>query len=217
MIDSLKPFSIDRESITDRVYRHIKQLILSGYLKGGEKVPEQKVAARFKVSRTPVREALRRLERYGLIYIKPRSYAVVVELAPKEIREICVVRNVLEKTAFSLLSEVVTSEDLTELREIAARCSRLLRDGNQAEAFEADSLFHLEVARRTGNDHLYEIVERLDAKVQLLRLRHRIPTLGHAVYTDQHERMVELLAEKNLETIHELLEDHVMHDLEPLP
>jgi len=214
MINSMEPFSIDRESITDRVYTHIKKLILSGYLKGGEKVPEEKVAAKFKVSRTPVREALRRLEKYGLIYIKPRSYAVVVKLDPKEIYDICVVRFFIEKLAFSLFCEAATPDDLAYLRDVALRCSRLLSEDNQAEAFEADSHFHLEIARRSGNAHLYEIVERLDAKVQLLRLRHLIPPQGHSIYTDQHERMVTLLGAKKMDELYRILEDHVMHDLE---
>ena len=212
MIDSLEPFKIDRESITDRVYHHIKQLILSGYLKGGEKVPEEKVAAKFNVSRTPVREALRRLERYGLIYIKPRSYAIVVEYNQKEYYNISVVRFALEKLTFTLLCTAAAPEELARLQEIAVNCSRLLAEGNQAEAFEADSLFHLEAARYTGNIHLYEMVEHLDAKVQLLRLRHHIPPQGHTLYTDQHDRMVTLVREKKLDELYQVIEKHVMHD-----
>jgi DNA-binding GntR family transcriptional regulator len=205
-----KPFEIDRQSITDRVYNHIKQLILAGYLKGGEKVPEEKVAQQLKVSRTPIREALRRLEKYGLIYVKPRSYAVVVELKPTDFYDVSVIRTTLEKLAFYLLCAVVTPEDIAYLRNVAVKCSRLLHEGNQAEAFETDSHFHLEVARRTGNTHLYEIMERLDAKVQLLRLRHGIAIQELAIYTEHHEHLVSLLAEKRLEDINQLLEKHIL-------
>lgn len=207
------PFEIDRQSITDRVYQHIKQLILSGYLKGGEKVPEERVAQQLKVSRTPIREALRRLEKYGLIYIKPRSYAVVVELRPEEAIQVAMIRLVLEKLACELLCAVVTGEDIRVLRNLARDCSRLLREGAKAEEFELDSAFHLEIARRTGNAHLYEVIERLDAKVQLLRLRQRTPIERLTEYVDQHEELINLMEARDCNGLCKLLENHIMHDL----
>ncbi|HOV39150.1 MAG TPA: GntR family transcriptional regulator [Spirochaetales bacterium] len=205
-------FEIDRQSITDRVYEHIKKLILAGYFKGGEKIPEERVAQQLKVSRTPIREALRRLEKYGLIYIKPRSYAVVVELKDEEIKQIGIVRLVLEKLAFQLLCDVISEEDIVFLEEIVDKCSELHYKGCQAESFEMDSFFHLEIARRSGNKHLYEILERLDAKVQLLRLRHNFPLQKFSQYIDQHKKFILLLKEKKMDEIIPILENHIMHD-----
>jgi DNA-binding GntR family transcriptional regulator len=67
-------YAIHRQSLSGQVYCYIKRLILSGEIRGGERIPEEKVAQQFGVSRTPIREALSRLEEYGLIQIKPRSY-----------------------------------------------------------------------------------------------------------------------------------------------
>jgi len=207
-------FAIDRLSIAEQVYRHIKKLILSGHLRGGEKVPEEKVALQFKVSRTPIREALRRLERYGLIYIKPRSYAVVVDLKPEEAAQIAVVRLAVEKLAAELLCESLGEEDRAALEEMAAECSRLIKRGNRGDAFEVDSRFHLELARRTGNPHLYEIAEKLDAKVQLLRLNQKTPLDELQGYISQHDRLLKLLTAKDKAGLAELLQRHIMHDLD---
>jgi DNA-binding GntR family transcriptional regulator len=215
--DSDEPFVIERASITDKVYGHIKELILAGYLKGGEKVPEERVAGRFKVSRTPIREALRRLERYGLIYIKPRSYAVVVELRPEEAGQIAVIRLSLEKLVAELLCAKDAAPDLDELRELSRRCSALIGRGRRAEAFEIDSRFHLLLARLTGNSHLYEIVEKLDAKVQLLRLKQDAATEELAGYIAQHEQIVGLIEKKDARGLEVLLRRHIMHDLPPNP
>ncbi|MDO8944225.1 MAG: GntR family transcriptional regulator, partial [Desulfobacterales bacterium] len=84
MAASNSTYEIHRQSLSEQVYHYIKRLILSGEIRGGEKIPEEKVAQRFGVSRTPIREALSRLEEYGLIQIKPRSYAEVVALEPHE-------------------------------------------------------------------------------------------------------------------------------------
>jgi DNA-binding GntR family transcriptional regulator len=206
-------FELDRRSITDRVYHHIKKMILSGHLKGGDKVPEEKVARQLKVSRTPIREAIRKLEQYGLIYIKPRSYAVVVELKKEEIFDISVIRFYLEKLVSRLLCEYATADDIAHLRAIALECSRLFRKGHQAEAFECDSRFHLEAARRTGNMHLYEILERLDAKVQLMRLRHGSASRELAVFMREHVRISSFLAKRDLNGINAILEHHIMNNL----
>jgi DNA-binding GntR family transcriptional regulator len=206
-------FEIDRQSLTDRVYYHIKGLILSGQLKGGDKVPEKKVADLFKVSRTPIREALRKLEQYGLVYIKPRSYALVIKLKPEEIFDISVIRINLEKLAFRLFCNIATSEDIAYLKGIATDYSRFLHEGRQAQAFEADGHFHLEVAKRTGNAHLYEILDRLDAKVQLMRLYLNLSPRQLESAISQHEKLVKLLSCKDLDGINKILEQHIMDNV----
>jgi DNA-binding GntR family transcriptional regulator len=205
------PFEIDRGSITDRVYHHIKKMILSGRLKGGDKVPEEKVARQLKVSRTPIREAIRKLEQYGLIRIKPRSYAVVVELKKEEIFDVSIVRIYLEKLAFQLLAEIVSAEDIACLKILAKKCSRLFCEGQQAEGFEADGNFHLEVARRSGNIHLYEMIDRLDSKVQLMRLHHSHPVQELTTASRQHEQLVVCLEARDLNGINEILDQHIMN------
>ncbi len=210
-----EPFQIDRQSITDQVYHHIKQLILSGVLQGGEKIPEEKVAQQLQVSRTPIREALRKLENYGLVEIKPRSYAIVMDLDPSEAPQIAIIRLSLEKLSCTLLCDNVNDQDIFALKEIAAKCVTLMEENNLAEEFELDSQFHLEIARRTNNKHLYEIMEKLDAKIQMLRLRQKTPKSELINYVNQHEEIIRLLSNKNKESLLALIETHIMHDLNP--
>jgi DNA-binding GntR family transcriptional regulator len=217
-MDTGTSFKIDCQSITDKVYHHIKQLILSGHLKGGEKVPERKVAEQLKISRTPVREAVQRLEEYGLISIKPRSYAVVVELPVEEFFNVSIIRFSLEKLAFRLLCETAVKDDIAYLRKLIKKCAVLFGKKRYAEGFEVDGAFHLEVARRTGNSHLYEALERLDAKIQLMRLHvHLSPNhqIGEELELSdrQHEQLIDALIEKNLQKIDEILKCHIMNKI----
>lgn len=205
---------IDRSSISDQVYYHIKKMILSGDLTGGKRIPEERIADHFKVSRTPVREAIRKLAAYGLVVIKPRSYAYVATLSPKEGRDITEVRLSLEKLAFKIFARVKTPEILNELRQLNNRCIKANKSSDIASAYEFDSALHLAVARATGNEELYHMLGMLDAKLQLLRLKQSVPSDRLSHYFDQHETLLSLLAEDKLEELDELLDEHIFHDLD---
>ncbi|MFW5485073.1 MAG: GntR family transcriptional regulator, partial [Spirochaetaceae bacterium JB067] len=88
--------TITQESLSDKVYTIIKQQILSGELKGGTLLSEEAFAEQFGVSRTPIREALRRLNEYGLVKLKPHSQAVVHKVDEKEFADITRLRITLE-------------------------------------------------------------------------------------------------------------------------
>lgn len=207
-------YEIHRLSLSEQVYHYIKRLILSGEIRGGEKIPEEKVARQFGVSRTPIRGALHRLEEYGLIQIKPRSYAVVVALDPKEAGQLAVIRSQLETLAVSLLTDCGTEEDFRELELLAQECNAFIAEGDIAATFEKDSLLHLEMARRTGNRHLYEIYEKLDAKIQLLRLVLRLPLDKLRVYVKHHDEIILAMKRRDKASAVERMQGHVMNQLD---
>lgn len=206
-------YNIQRQSLSEQVYEYIKRLILSGQIIGGQRIPEEKVAQQFGVSRTPIREALRRLEEYGIIRVKPRSYAEVVGLSPKEARHISIVRAELETLSVRLLTEIGTDEDFEFLDELAARCDRLIANGDVAGTFEMDSRLHLEIAKRTGNTHLYEIFEKIDAKVQLLRLAIALPMETLTGYVNQHRAIISEMKKRNKKGAAKLMKQHIMKQL----
>jgi len=207
---------IDRTSISDQVYYHIKKMILSGELTGGKRIPEERIAEHFKVSRTPVREAIRKLAAYGLVVIKPRSYAFVATLSPKEARDITEVRLSLEKLSFKAFCAVKTESRVEELRRLSRRCIEANRKADIASAHEFDSMLHLEIARATGNAELYRMLGMLDAKLQLLRLKQSIPSERLSHYFSQHEKLIDLLAAGDLAALEKMLDEHIVHDLDPV-
>ena len=161
---------LERKSLADQLFIHIKKMILSQELKCGEAIPEEKIAKVFGVSRTPIRETLRKLEKYGLVKINPRSQATVVEIEPREAHYIGEVRNVIETLAARILAKKAGPEDIESLTKTAERCVSAAASGNSGEAFEVDGLFHLEIAKRCGNPYIYSILKNLDAKIQLIRV-----------------------------------------------
>ena len=190
-------YPIERRSLSAQVYQYIKHLILSGRLTSGQRIPEEAISQELDVSRTPVREALRQLHEYGLVVIKPRSHAKVAELDAEEAGQVTCVRAELEALAGRLLTARATPQDVYTLRDIAGACDRELAGGDLGAAFEHDSYFHLEIARRCGNRFLLELMERLDAKVQMLRLTKCVATDGvhpavakHGAIVAEHEAII---------------------------
>ncbi len=206
-------YDIDRMSLSDRVYFYIKDLILSGELKGGERIPEEKVATRFGLSRTPIREALRRLEEYGLVRIKPRSYAEVITLRPEEASDVAELRAAFEILAVGLLAKRGGPSDFAELRRLSDACDQAVAKKDVALIFEHDSDFHLAIARRCGNPHLYELFEKLDAKIQLLRLVLHLPPERLAAFVAQHSQIVDALEAADVEGAKEIMSAHILGQL----
>ena len=202
-----------RESYADQVYRYLKELILSGQLQQGEKIVEDKISKHFGVSRTPTREALRRLQAYGLVHLQPRSHAEVVRIGEKEAYDIAQLRLHLEKMAFRLLCKERSSEKLETLREIAVEAQNALEGRDKAAYFEADSKFHQTAANLSGNVQLGIMFRQFDSKAQLLRIAQHVSIDRLEVYMRQHFDLLDLVEKEHIGAIDELLRVHIIHDL----
>jgi DNA-binding GntR family transcriptional regulator len=191
----------------------LKDQILSGQLKGGMKIPEESLAEQFGVSRTPIREAIRRLAEYGLVTIKPRSHAVVSIISPQEADDIAKVRVSLEQLAIDSIDEESYAEHVKELSRYAADCQYAMGIGDRATVFEQDSLFHLALVKASRNSALISICERLDAKIQQLRIAQNLPEDELSYYLGQHAQMMSMLKNGEKEACKHMLYEHITHDL----
>jgi DNA-binding GntR family transcriptional regulator len=158
---------LSRQSLAEQVFIHVKRMILSGQLRGGQRIPEESIAKAFGVSRTPIREALRKLEKNGLVKVVPRSHAEVVLLSLQDREAIRAVRSCLEALSVRTLAPIATDADIESLTGLADACVSLLDKNDLANVFETDNQFHLEIARRGGNLHLHDILEIM---VHLIRI-----------------------------------------------
>ncbi|MDT4762984.1 GntR family transcriptional regulator [Sphaerochaeta sp. PS] len=202
-----------QNSLSDQVYTMLKEQILSGQLEGGMKIPEEALAEQFGVSRTPIREAIRRLSEYGLVTIKPRSHAIVSVISPDEAMDIARVRVSLEQLAIDSITEQAYNEHVKELSRYAADCQYAMGIGDRATVFEQDSLFHLALIKASNNSALISICERLDAKIQQLRIAQNLPEDELAYYLHQHSKIMNLLKNGEKEACKQLLYEHITHDL----
>ncbi len=200
---------LDVSNLSDRVYHHIKRLIMTGRLRGGQRIPEQAIAEKFGVSRTPIREALRRLEEHGLVVIEPRRSTRVATLTIEDKKHIGEVSLLLGQLAARLLANVVTPEDCGTLRDIAARCQQSAEAGDLASCYEADSLLHCEMAERCGNPYLAELTRILDYKVQLLRNIEDLSRESVLKKIVLHGPIVEAICRRDAELAEKLMAKHL--------
>ena len=107
----------DRPNLRDQIYDVLKELIITGQIKPGEKINEEDIAARLNVSRTPIRETLVRLEHEGIVENTPRRGAHVVSISKKKIMDIMKVREVLEGLVTRLAVENMTDALLDRIRK----------------------------------------------------------------------------------------------------
>lgn len=199
------------DNLSSVVYKSLKDEILNGTLKGGEKIAEETLAKKFGVSRTPIREAVRRLGEYGLVTIKPRCYAEVCSISTKEANDIAKVRIALENLAIDEITPDLYEAHMKTIARYAAECQYDMSIGNRAAAFEQDSLFHLSIIDASENEVLHQAYERLDAKIQQLRIAQEEPEPVLNEYLNQHNQIMRLLHENKKDECKALVYKHILH------
>lgn len=158
-------------TLRESVYESLKTMIQTGSLQPGSRLTELDLAARLKVSRTPLREALNRLERDGLVTNKPRHGYFVTMFDLRALEAAFDVREVLDGHAAACAAQRITPEDKARLRAIVQRCETMAAAKNRpmedlVEEMRLGFEIHRIIARATGNDFLSELLSKIFDKFQ---------------------------------------------------
>ena len=151
------------------VYDQLKMQILTGHITPGTRMMEVDLADNMGVSRTPVREAIRKLEKEGLVVIEPRRGAYVSDISVKDMVDTLVVREDMEGLAAFLAAQSISGEEIDELEEITAGYSDAIANGVMEDIIRYDEAFHRRIVELSGNRTLMQLFET----VQELALRFR--------------------------------------------
>jgi DNA-binding GntR family transcriptional regulator len=155
-------------NLSEPVYKHLVDMILSLQLKPGEKIPETKIAEQFGISRTPIREALRKLANDGLIRIQPNCYAEVASFDETYIRHIGELRIAIEQMVIKLAVLYGSNADYKRLLKYADEYCRSTKEDDQTAQIKIDMEFHLELARISQNQLFEEIQRGLNLKIEFI-------------------------------------------------
>ncbi|NLK18493.1 MAG: GntR family transcriptional regulator [Synergistaceae bacterium] len=148
----------------DYAYQELRHRIITKQLKPGQRLPEVNIAVQMGVSRTPVREALRRLASEGLVIIIPNSGARLAAPTLREIQDTFLVREQLECLAISLAAEKIGERHLRRLEEALLEEARAIDEKNLETYLEVNEAFHKAVADAGGNRVIAEYVENILAR-----------------------------------------------------
>ena len=149
--------AVEKEPVVLHVHRELRRAILKGNIPAGARMVETQLSERLAVSRTPVREALSRLESEGLV-LRQINGGVVVAAVDKTLREILIIRQALESAAVRLACENAQDADLSKILRSCREASRQMSDDSETRS-EHDRTFHLAIARASGSSRLLHLIE----------------------------------------------------------
>jgi DNA-binding GntR family transcriptional regulator len=185
--------------LRDNVLNTLRQSIVRGMLKPGQRLNESVLARQLQTSRGPVREALVALAREGLVVLRPNRSPRVASFTGEEIKELVEVRWALETFAVRKITGKLSGEDLQRLEDLVCQMQRALAQGDRARVIEADLSLHEEIVKLAGNVRLHQIWSQLASQISLFIT---LAVEAGAEFGDMlklHEELIEALRARDVE------------------
>ena len=201
-LDSYKP-------LREVVYETLREAIRTGALPPGERLMEIQLAEELGVSRTPVREAIRKLELERFVVMLHRRGTYVANLSLKDINEVFEIRAALDGLAAGLAAERITEEELELMERLLVEIAEHIEQRDNQKIVEADEAFHDILYRASRNERLVGIIYNL--REQFTRFRSvSINYPGRLQNTlEEHRQLVEAIAQRNAETAQQKAREHI--------
>ena len=195
--------------LRDVVFNTLRQAILRGELKPGERLMEIQLANKLGVSRTPIREALRKLELEGLVNMVPRKGAEVADITEKSLRDVLEVRKALEELSVQLACEKITEEEIEELTRVAERFKDTLDDQDVTKIAEADVAFHDVIYTATDNQKLILLLNNLREQMYRYRVEYLKKEEAYPQLIAEHEELIDNISKRNKEEATRIMCEHI--------
>lgn len=209
--------TFDRASTAERVAGLLRERILDGTLPPGSRIVELEIARELGVSRSPVREAVLRLESEGLAAIVPYRGALVVPLQRERLAELMEFRLAIERFALDRLMERASGEAIAQLRGRAAALREAAAACDRRRAVDEDLAIHRAIVRLAGNALLERAYDELLAQIHLYIAvtSARYARIGELA--DEHDALIAAVERRDPHAARRLLDAHVAHGLDELP
>lgn len=191
------------------VFEYLRNSILNGELEPGERLMELQLAQQLGVSRTPVREAIRKLELEGLVEMIPRKGAYVADVSIKDILDILEVRMFLEGLAAYFAAERMSDEEIEELKEISKKFENEIVTMEKEEMIELDNKFHDMIIKGSRNNKLLQIVQGLQEQFQRFRVIYFNEYNEHEDLVKYHTAIVNAISNRDSKEAQDYAQTHV--------
>lgn len=202
--------------IRDIVYESLRQSILEREIKPGERIVEKEYAEKFNISRTPIREALRKLEIEGLVEYIPRKGVVVKGFDENDIVEIYAIRKVLEILAIKSAIKNITDEELKKLKYLLAEMEKEDVNGNMERLFDVFQEFNEVMYKASKMPRLVDLINMLKdylhqfRKITVSKRERKIEAIS------EHTAIVQAIIDKDEELVEKLVDLHLEKSKEAL-
>lgn len=209
MSDKLKVNMNEYLPLRDVVFNMLRQAIITGEFAPGERLMEIALANRLGVSRTPVREAIRKLELEGLVVMIPRKGAEVAKITEKDLRDVLEVRSSLEELAAELAAERMNDEVKEKLEKALKEFEEAIESDDNAAIADSDVDFHDVIFEATGNARLIQIINNLREQMYRYRLEYVKDTEYHTVLLNEHRELAKAMVEGRKEDARKIMKRHI--------
>lgn len=197
--------------LRDVVFNTIREAILKGDFAPGERLMEKQLADKMGVSRTPIREAIRKLELEGLVIMIPRKGAEVASITKKDISDVLEIRAALESLAVRLACKRMSEQDLQELENVCKDFQAATGANDVNRIIELDVKFHDLLFRCSYNDKLIQMLNNLIEQIYRFRVEYIYKMNDYSELAKEHQQIVQSLRDKKPEQASELAVSHIQN------
>lgn len=195
--------------LRDVVFHTLREAILKGEIKPGERLMELQLASKLGVSRTPIREAIRMLELEGLAVTTPRKGAEVAKMTEKDMEDVLQIRKALDELAVGLACDNIGEEELEKLYEALRNFEESTRSGDVKEIAQADVEFHDVIYQAADNPKLMNMLNNLREQMYRYRVEYLKNKTSYPRLIEEHKEIYEGLKRKDKKTVVEIVSHHV--------
>ncbi len=194
-------------------YEKIKQMIVNGEYKPGQRINETQLAKAFGVSRSPIREAMRLLEKDGLLVADQKTGFIVYSLSPEDVEEIYQIRTALESLAIELCITRASDEELLFIEQLLDRTAEEIKQGAEdSRLIELNEHFHQLILQYSHNKHLKKQLDSVNVLIYFCRVLNFKGKGRAAEILDEHQQVFTFIKKRSLKAV-EHMQKHLHHDL----
>lgn len=191
------------------VFNTLREAILTGELAPGERLMEIQLADKLGVSRTPVREAIRKLELEGLAIMLPRRGAIVASITISDLQDVLEVRRVLEGLTIELACKRMNAEELKQLKQGAEAFEKAAHENDLTEIAKKDEAFHDVIYNASKNNRLIQILNNLREQMYRYRLEYIKDEAKREILVEEHKMIVEAIEANDVTLAKKALKKHI--------
>lgn len=195
--------------LRDVVFKKLRKAILTGALKPGERLMEIHLGEKLGVSRTPIREAIRKLELEGLVVMIPRRGAIVAEITEKSMKDVLEVRRALDVLSVKLACKRITRDKIDLLEKACEAFQEATQKGDLKEIARQDVFFHDVIVEAAENDRLLQLMHMLSEQMFRYRFEYIKDVEQHANLAKEHWAIYESIVKGDVEKATTLSREHV--------
>ena len=207
---SVDRFHIEQhQTLRERLVDYLKESIIKGHLKPGERIAEPELAERFGISRTPVREAFRQLESEGFLTVIPRRGATVSPITDRDVKEFYTIKALLEGYAARIACPKFTNKEIQKMDSLNSQMAKFAEKDDAKNFLRSDDQLHDVFLKTCGNEKLYSLVHTVVQQFERLRIT-ALSIPGRMIKSvAQHNDIIDAFKKKKAHLVEKLVRANI--------